>query len=468
MGDDECFVIERYDPTKLAGSVKEDTEFVEIVVGSKSFRANKSKLARRSKYFSILFQYTNHEPVYRLNEELFEVQYMPDLMKYFENRKLDFLNSENVHSILISADYLQIKTLSSECQRRLCYYVNEENCISLYTFSMVYSLESLKLRCITFIHENFQQIIANGKILGLDDEYFKHLVCCLESKPNMDGLNERIFFLIICWIEHDTVARLPLLPSLLLNYRFDHSSKEFLETQVLSNPFVQSFPEISHQIEELFRESSDKKMYFVSLKSKFYCERYFFIHRLDEQHNNHSIVTTIGPLRFVCKAIKAAIRYQNKLYIAYLNEHSWVVILEFDCHRHTWKELTYFANPMVFGSMAILEDYIYILYRSKLEHSYIARFNLTCQRWYTFHMPCQDGTILLVRNNSLITCLFPLEISSSILRIYELSAVQCTIGDQSYCSIGKKMFKYDFSAQIWTRLCEDRFGKIDTSSNIFC
>ncbi|XP_060786504.1 kelch-like protein 10 [Neoarius graeffei] len=171
-----------------------------IKVDGAEFHAHKIILCACSTYFTTLFTNSCYPPdkheyfIPDISSEMMEL-----IIEYAYTHHAN-ITEENVHELLITADYLAVSSLMNECCMFLKAQLCLENCIGIWCFAHLYLFEKLKQEAFQFILDNFEEMVH------VSEEFLELTVEQLSEIIENDKLNVKeenvVFETILQWIRH--------------------------------------------------------------------------------------------------------------------------------------------------------------------------------------------------------------------------------------------------------------------------
>lgn len=182
---------------------------------------------------------------------------MNQLISYAYLRHIN-VTEENVHSLLITADYLSILGILKICCDYLKSLLTPRNCISIMQFARSHFCQDLARDAETYLLRNFNDVsVKSDEILLLSLEDFKAIV-------SHDDLNvkseETVWEAILRWIEYDAEKRKPHIVTLMQTIRLGLLDTQFFLEHVKDHPFVISCEESRPLIIETLKFLYDLEM----------------------------------------------------------------------------------------------------------------------------------------------------------------------------------------------------------------
>jgi hypothetical protein len=212
---------------------------VTLRVGSQDYKAHKNVLSAVSDYFRAMFGgYFKDAEKTIINLDETPVTALDVILDAVYNNELK-LTMENIESILISADFLQMPTILELCETFLKDNLSVESCINGLTLSTRFHLEKQTVDAAeTVIAENFLSLSRTGtfKKLEYDNvlEMFKRKDLVLESREI------EVFRAMCFWLEDRELSE-DLVDSMLTNPEYiDYRNipENLLREEVLKHKVV--------------------------------------------------------------------------------------------------------------------------------------------------------------------------------------------------------------------------------------
>ncbi|XP_061402054.1 kelch-like protein 10 [Musca vetustissima] len=258
--------------TKLAGSVSEQAlqtlnelrcsnllcDAV-ISVADGTFNVHRAIMSACSPYFRAQFTTTgaatntaNNPVTNNHNVHIPGVSFsiMEEIINYAYLRKCS-INDDNVHQLLISADYVGISGLVKMCKQYLAQMLTAENCVSIMGFARFRFFNDLYAKARNYLLRHFIEVASkNRDLLQMNLKDFYDVI-------NDDELNTReednVWKLCIKWIDHDPENRKQHVAQLMQGVRLGLMTPKCFMEEVKEHPYVLQCEEAKPLIVETFK-----------------------------------------------------------------------------------------------------------------------------------------------------------------------------------------------------------------------
>nr|XP_031847034.1 kelch-like protein 10 isoform X2 [Nomia melanderi] len=200
------------------------------------FPIHRAILSACSPYFRTLFTTTLH------SREKTDVL-LPGVSSNMMNLLLEYaylrsinVNNENVHQLLITADYLNILGVLEICSEFLKQNLAPENCISVMRFAREHLCKGLENSAYCYVMRHFVQVAQRSEeILNLPiDE-----LTALTGADELNVKNEdTVWELVLKWINYDPQSRKGHIVDLMKNIRLGLLDTQFFLENVKDHPYV--------------------------------------------------------------------------------------------------------------------------------------------------------------------------------------------------------------------------------------
>jgi hypothetical protein len=213
-----------------------------IYVEGVEFQCHKVILCAASSYFQAMFSCD-------LKESRMGKVYIENITPWTMKRLIDFIytskidiTDDNVIDIFNGACMFNLYDLIEKCSVYIEQNIDLNNCIDLYLFADLHSLEKLKNSTYKFIVDNFDHLYEQKT-----SDYVKLNELAFNSILRSDMLNVskevHVFDAILKWINYANDQRLSCLDGLMRLVRFNAMNKDEL-LSVLDQPLIKSNSDI--------------------------------------------------------------------------------------------------------------------------------------------------------------------------------------------------------------------------------
>ena len=209
---------------------------VTIQAGGQSIPANRMVLSCYSKFFESMFSLSLKERYQdTVAIQQFDGESIKNLIEFIYTGTID-INTDNVMSLLSTADFLQIDEVKEFCFEFLEQVLTIENCLEIIKVSNLYSYPSTLQQAYQFICEHFLEIVHedNFKTLSLHD--LNNLI----SKLDRNKVQElSVYKAILSWIQHDDNRKSDF-PELFEKINLHKLPSDFVADEVAKETLVKS------------------------------------------------------------------------------------------------------------------------------------------------------------------------------------------------------------------------------------
>lgn len=153
---------------------------VTLKCGSKAIKAHKIVLASVSDYFKNIFKYSSVQCAteieeYALDNNIFKENYLECIVEFAYTGKVR-IDGEIVQDLLVTASFLQIKFIQTECENFMAKKIDMDNLMHLVPFAIQFNLMHLLNSICIFISKYFYKLKQNGAFWELPVSDFKILL----------------------------------------------------------------------------------------------------------------------------------------------------------------------------------------------------------------------------------------------------------------------------------------------------
>ncbi|KAM9494997.1 kelch-like protein 10 [Clarias gariepinus] len=207
-----------------------------VKVNGAQFHAHKIILCGCSPYFRALFTHDCYPPdVFQFTIPGVSSEIMEVIMEYAYIQEVN-ITEENVHELLIAADYLAMSDLVNECSVFLKAHMCQENCIGIWRFARFYFCRKLEQQALQFVLHNFENVLhVSEEFLDLTVEE----LCEIMEKDELNVKQENLVFeAIILWIEQAPLEREKHIGQLLARVRMGLLPQDYFMDNVKNHNLV--------------------------------------------------------------------------------------------------------------------------------------------------------------------------------------------------------------------------------------
>ena len=161
-------------------------------------------------------------------------------MEFIYTGNVEITDEDNAQRLIEMADFLILPPLKALAESYLVTNLKLDisNSISIYVFAGRFRCEKLISHAINFIGANFTIVVKAKEFLDLSREEFK--ICISSNKINV-STEEDVFEILLTWINHDKCERKQYFEELFREIKLVYLSRDFLESDVITNDFVKVF-----------------------------------------------------------------------------------------------------------------------------------------------------------------------------------------------------------------------------------
>ncbi|XP_035659125.1 kelch repeat and BTB domain-containing protein 8-like [Branchiostoma floridae] len=151
---------------------------------------------------------------------------------------------------LQAASLLQLDYVRDTCSSYMAMNVEGSNCVNLYKFADVFSVDIVRKTCLQFICRNFVEIASSEKFCSLSVSQLTEII----SHDDLDIKEETtVWEAVVRWVQHNREDRLQHLPSILPHIRFNLLTSGNIAA-ILEHPLVREDPGSSKAIRNVVKK----------------------------------------------------------------------------------------------------------------------------------------------------------------------------------------------------------------------
>ena len=208
------------------------------VQDGKEFRAHRRVLSESTPFFEKMLNSDMREA----NEGLVRLEMVTGLcfrgiLEFIYTGNVEITDEDNAQRLIEMADFFILPPLKALAESYLVTNLKLDisNSISIYVFAGRFRCEKLISHAINFIGANFTTIVKAKEFLDLSREEFKK---CISSNKINVSTEEDVFEILLTWINHDKCERKQYFEELFREIKLVYLSRDFLESDVMTNDFV--------------------------------------------------------------------------------------------------------------------------------------------------------------------------------------------------------------------------------------
>ncbi|XP_078572517.1 uncharacterized protein LOC144859584 isoform X3 [Branchiostoma floridae x Branchiostoma japonicum] len=151
---------------------------------------------------------------------------------------------DKVQPLYQAADLLQLDYVRDTCSNYMAMNVERSNCVDLYKFADVFSVDIVQKACLQLIHRNFVEVTSSEVFCSLSVNQLTEII----SQDELDVKEETtVWEALVRWVQHSREDRLHHLPSILPHIRFNLLTSDDTAA-ILEHPLVTENPGSSEVI----------------------------------------------------------------------------------------------------------------------------------------------------------------------------------------------------------------------------
>ena len=215
---------------------KDPCDVTLVVKDGKEFHVHRSVLSQASSFFEKLLNSDmkeNNEGVIRL--EIVSESQMADILEFIYTGSVQISTRGNAENLIELADYLVLPNLKSLAGKCLEDYITTSNCISIYYEAEKFLCQGPIARCRKVIHAHFASVAKSDDFLNLPSQEVEKWI---SSNEIVIDAEEKVFELVLRWIDDDKSQRSIKFPDLFRHVRLTCISRDVLASNIVTNDLV--------------------------------------------------------------------------------------------------------------------------------------------------------------------------------------------------------------------------------------
>lgn len=223
---------------------------VTLKIGDHKFSAHRIVLAASIPYFHAMF--TNDMMECKQDEIVMQgmdPSALEALINFAYNGNLA-IDQQNVQSLLIGANFLQLQSIKDACCTFLRERLHPKNCLGVRQFAEMMMCAVLYDAASSFVHQHFVEVSLSEEFLALPPEGVLELLAREELNVKSE---EQVFEAALAWVRYDRERRSPCLPELLSIIRLPLCRPQFLTDRVQQDDLIRS----CHKCRDLVDQAKD-------------------------------------------------------------------------------------------------------------------------------------------------------------------------------------------------------------------
>jgi len=201
---------------------------------TKEYPVHKCIVGAVSEYFKKLFTTEMREKY----EEVVKVSKITDDLL---GKVLDFvysgyveLREDCVCEFLDGADYMQLDSLKSRCEKYMLETLSAESCLKYQDVAQRFNLDEVCETAKQFACDNFSEVVRHKRFRELDKDAIFAMLTAVKGKVS----EETVFTSISLWVNHNKENRQEFFEIMFSSVDLSLLSEQFLNQQVVTEPLV--------------------------------------------------------------------------------------------------------------------------------------------------------------------------------------------------------------------------------------
>eukprot|EP00058_Branchiostoma_floridae_P004247 XP_002589735.1 hypothetical protein BRAFLDRAFT_97786 [Branchiostoma floridae] len=295
---------------------------VVLEVGGRRFPCHRLVLSAASPYFRAMFTSDMAESRQKtVVLQGLDAGIFGEILSYIYSGTLH-VSLDKVQPLYQAADLLQLDYMSETCSSYMVKNMKVEcsNCVDLFNFADVFSLDIVRNRCLQCLHVNFAKVALSDEFCSLSVNQLTEII----SHDELDVKEEiTVWEAVVRWVQHSREERLHHLPSILPHIRFNLLTPDDTAA-ILEHPLVKEHPG-SSTIRNVVKETEEELLFINPREGKYISRSFrprrpysFPVMAVTSDNNIYMLVSDLGVEEF---DKLSAYKYKNS---AVNNLHSLV------------------------------------------------------------------------------------------------------------------------------------------------
>lgn len=210
---------------------------VVLTVGNQSVSAHRVVLAACSPYFRAMFtgelaeSRQSHVTLHEISPLALEL-----LVDFAYSSQIDVTES-NVQVLLPAANLLQLVAVRDACSGFLQSQLDSTNCLGIKAFADLHACPDLKMAAHLFAQHHFVDVVKSEEFMCLSAQEVTELISSDDLGVRTE---EHVYEAVLAWVKHDEQMREKDLPKLMECVRLPLLSKDYLVSNVESEPIMRT------------------------------------------------------------------------------------------------------------------------------------------------------------------------------------------------------------------------------------
>ncbi|XP_066302920.1 kelch repeat and BTB domain-containing protein 2-like [Branchiostoma lanceolatum] len=238
------------------GDFQNDRAFQDVIleVEGRRFPCHRLVLSAASPYFRAMF--TNDMAERRQKKvvlQCLDARIFREILSYIYSGTFH-VSLYNVQPLYQAADFLQLDYVRDTCSSYMVENVGVEssNCVDLYKFAGVFSVDIVLKRCQQWIYHNFAEVASSEEFCSLSVNQLIDIISYDELHIKKETI---VWEAVVRWVKHSREDRLHHLPIILPHIRFNLLTSDDTAA-ILEHPLVREDPGSSEVIRNMVQKEN--------------------------------------------------------------------------------------------------------------------------------------------------------------------------------------------------------------------